>query len=293
MSVPSHQLVRWVAKCLSGLVRDEEETVVVNERGFVTRFELWHVETGERGHRLHRISVEEGANAEKVAQELADSAEYDASTRFGGRVERYLAEAYIGNDPEPDTACPFVVRARSLHEVRGSDNDTEPPTEKGFLGQLMRHLERKDVMMAQMVEVTTGRLIRDLETERDTRVRLETALAQLREAEQSLLDRRMEREIEQATALQRAKRKDELIGTVMTLLPAAVARATERDTPVEVQAENLAVRKFLKLLTQDEITAIFTALSPEKRQMLAQVYSSCARQDAGEQAEKPPILRDE
>lgn len=292
MSVPSDRLIKWITKCLSGLVKDDDAGIVVSERGTISRFELSHTSEGEANSPLAKVNVEPGVHPEDIAQELHDNAEYDASTRMSSRPQRYIARAFIADEPYPDSMHAFVVVSRSALELRGDDPDTEPPNAKGLTSQLMRHTEQMQEMTLKFVEVCTGRLIRDLETEREARVKLENDFARIREVEQSLLDRHQERELEGAKAIQQAKRADELMQMGMTMLPALISGMTKQSVPIKNQAEIESLKQFFKSLDQSEIEGVLNSLQPEHQKVLLNVYSAFARQHIAEQQQKPDVFRD-
>jgi hypothetical protein len=61
--------------------------------------------------------------------------------------------------------------------------------------------------------------------------------------------------------------------------------------PAEVMARQLAVRKFLKGLSEREIAAIFASLGDSNRALLLALYSQYRDVEQSEQDRKPEILR--
>ena len=61
--------------------------------------------------------------------------------------------------------------------------------------------------------------------------------------------------------------------------------------PADVMARHLAVRKFLKSLSEQELSAIFASLSDTNRQLLIALYSEYRKLEEEEQSRKPEILR--
>lgn len=61
--------------------------------------------------------------------------------------------------------------------------------------------------------------------------------------------------------------------------------------PADVMARHLAIRKFLKGLTERELTSIFASLSESNRALLLALYAEYRKLEEDEQARKPEILR--
>ncbi|MFZ5894668.1 MAG: hypothetical protein ACOY0T_26635 [Myxococcota bacterium] len=61
--------------------------------------------------------------------------------------------------------------------------------------------------------------------------------------------------------------------------------------PADVMARHLAVRKFLKGLSERELSAIFASLSETNRQLLIALYAEYRKLEEDEQARKPEVLR--
>ena len=69
------------------------------------------------------------------------------------------------------------------------------------------------------------------------------------------------------------------------------AFAMEAPTPADVMARQLAIRKFLKTLSEAEVKNIFASLSESNRKLLIALYSQYRDLEEQEQARKPEILR--
>ena len=67
--------------------------------------------------------------------------------------------------------------------------------------------------------------------------------------------------------------------------------ASDSTTPADVMARQLAIRKFLKTLSEDEFKNILASLTEQNRKMLIALYSQYRELEEQEQARKPEILR--
>jgi hypothetical protein len=66
---------------------------------------------------------------------------------------------------------------------------------------------------------------------------------------------------------------------------------TEAPTSADVMARQLAIRKFLKALSEQEIKSVLASLSEPNRKLLIALYSQYRELEEQEQARKPEILR--
>lgn len=66
---------------------------------------------------------------------------------------------------------------------------------------------------------------------------------------------------------------------------------SESQSPADVMARQLAIRKFLKTLSEQEIKSILASLSEQNRKLLIALYAQYRDLEEQEQARKPEILR--
>jgi hypothetical protein len=69
------------------------------------------------------------------------------------------------------------------------------------------------------------------------------------------------------------------------------AFSNEAPTPADVMARQLAIRKFLKTLSESEMKNVFASLTDSNRSLLIALYSQYRDLEEQEQARKPEILR--
>ncbi len=69
------------------------------------------------------------------------------------------------------------------------------------------------------------------------------------------------------------------------------AFSNEAPSPADVMARQLAIRKFLKTLSEAEVKNVFASLSDSNRKLLIALYSQYRDLEEQEQARKPEILR--
>ncbi|HKY34833.1 MAG TPA: hypothetical protein VJN18_02735 [Polyangiaceae bacterium] len=344
MSAPSQNLVKWLTRMLAD----------ITDAGAIGRFELIHKIEGEHAERLDiwRSDADSPRSPDELGQEMQDAAQRDAQSRVSGLPQRYVVYAFRAQSEEHESQHAFLVRPGSHLSRLGEDS--EPPNDKGVIGQSMRHSEQVHRLLITGGDVMIGRLASELERERDARVKAEQLNWSVFEKYQSLLDREHERRVVEAKELMKARRVDELMGVVTALVPilatkllggsparsdapqlgAAADMATdpkdlavrhffsrlseteitsilgaissssqialaqihssftgEQQSPADVMARQLAIRKFLKMLSEQEIKSILASLSEQNRQLLIALYAQYRDLEEQEQARKPEILR--
>jgi hypothetical protein len=326
----------------------------ITDAGAIGRFELIHKIEGEHAERLDiwRCDNDSPRSPDELGQEMQDAAQRDAQSRVSGLPQRYVAYAFRAQSEEHESQHAFLVRPGSHLSRLGEDS--EPPNDKGVIGQSMRHSEQVHRLLITGGDVMIGRLASELERERDARVKAEQLNWSVFEKYQCLLDREHERRVVEAKELMKARRVDELMGVVTALVPilatkllgSTPARADqsqlgpgvesapdpkdlavrhffsrlseteitsilgaissssqialaqihssftgEQQSPADVMARQLAIRKFLKMLSEQEIKSILASLSEQNRQLLIALYAQYRDLEEQEQARKPEILR--
>lgn len=345
MSAPGQNLVKWLTRMLAD----------ITEAGAISRFELIHKVEGEHAERLDiwRSDSDSPRSPDDLAQEMQDAAQRDAQSRVSGLPQRYVVYAFRAQSEDHESQHAFLVRPGS--HVSRLGEDSEPPNDKGVIGQSMRHSESVHRLLITGGEVMIGRLSSELEKERDARQKAEQLNWSVFEKYQSLLDREHERRIAEAKELMKARRVDELMGVVTALVPilatkllgnapgrpaeqaqlgpAAESAPDPKDlavrhffsclseteitsilgcissssqialaqihssfmsdgqSPADVMARQLAIRKFLKTLSEQEVKSILASLSEQNRQLLIALYAQYRDIEEQEQARKPEILR--
>jgi hypothetical protein len=343
MGVPSTGLVKWLTRMLSD----------ITEEGTISRLELAHVIEGEHAERLElwRNKSDEARDPQELAQEIQDRAEDDVQSRITGQPQRYVVYAFRGDADIHESQHGFLVRPRS---VRHGD-DSEPPNERGIVGQSMRHNEGMHRLLLNGCEALVGRLAADLDRERTARVKAEELNWSMHDRYQQLLDKEHERRLAEAKELMKARRMDELLGVATALLPIVITKVvggaaaqapaqlsavvpelvpvdpkdaairhffaslSEEEIsgvlgslsstnqvalaelhrafgepapgPADVAARQLAARKFLKALSEQETRGVFASLTAENRDRLIELYSQYREIEEAEQNSKPEILR--
>ena len=290
MSSVNDNLVGWIRKQVADLTED----------GVIDRFELWHVVDGESGERCQTISRPDGEDenfdVELLAQGIWDIAEHDSGTRTTGVPQRYVVWAFrAGAGDEPCSTHPFILRGRGASPFM-MGGDTEPPTEKGQIAAHLRHSENQHRMIMHFAESLSGRLSKELDSERQLRVTLQDKVVESYSVFQDLLDRKADRETEQARELSKARRHDEMMGMLMAFVPLIMAKlAGGKDGIGQILPKqglrDHAIGKFMRELSQEEFMGILKSVSPAKQAALLEVYKSYREDDQKEELKKPAVFR--
>jgi len=268
----------------------------ITERGGINRFELYHTVEESPAERIQVFDIGDGVDPQDLGQSIWDMAENDASSRALGVPQRYVIWSFRGEAQEMDSQWAFAIRGKTV--LRGSmdlGESSDPPTERGIAGAVLRHNEALHRMVMLMTDATAGRLAAELQQERKRRAEVEDKMLDTMNLHQQLLDKKAERELYEARETAKARRHDELMGFFLSMAPllasqflgqkgfGADAGAAMRDT---------AIGKILKGLSPDEAMGVIGALKDQNRLAFMELYKSYAQEDAADQEKKPIPFRD-
>ena len=274
-------LLKWVSKQIG----------FVQEDGCVTRVSLMHAVEGENPLLCETFEIEkDGADAGELTDLIWGTAEHDASTRSSGAPQRYVAMSFIGDASYHSAAHPFVVVAHS-----SMLSDSEPATEKGIQAHYLRHDENMHRFAMQLMEGISGKLARENDSLRRSVDSYTNKLLEMAAHEQTLLDKKHERDMERARQASSERRHEEFMGLAMALLPIAASKLLGAGVLPNVASKasrDEAVGRFLKSLSQDDAEKVISSLPPDKSLALIELYKSYAEEDAARQAATPEPLKD-
>lgn len=276
------KIVKWLTRLLS----------CQTENGRISRVELMHTSEGEPADRIIALGIEEEQNVQELAQELWDLSENDASTRGVGMPQRYVIRLFDTPQGDDHLAMhPFTVRGRAAGPYLGSD--TEPANERGVLAQFMRTVENQNRLLVHNAAAVSSEMDRAISRARAAEDReLET-----RRLHQDLLDRGAEREIEKAKELMRARRTDQLIGTVLPLVPLLLTKLLQGSAllsqsaapPVGLPApqtpRDAATEAFLKQLSIQEMQGVMAALKGVNQLTMVELYKTYQNPASGQSSQ--------
>lgn len=258
----------------------------------VTEVHLVHAADGSSADRLHVGEVRDETEAEDLAAELWEAANHDSATRASGMPQRYVVAAYRTDEHGGQSLAgqyPFVLEG-GLDQNRLMLEDTYAPNERGVTAQGMAQTERMHQLMFAQNRYYAEAHRLDLERERKRRIELEDRALDLMKEREELLDKRMDRELRQAEAIESKRRQRQMMDMFMRFAPMLL---TQFAGGKQGGANDEVVRQFLSGLSEDEVMGIVAALKPENQAVVIQLYSSYQKQDQKEQKEIHPLLRDD
>ena len=270
----SPKLQKWLNRVSGDLTQD----------GPVVRYELWHSVEGEESDKIEGWHVGEETTALLLGELISDAAETDAETRMGN-PQRYVVFSFRQNTGDShDSQCPFIVRTNQ----RRIGEDSEPGTERGINTQVLRHSENIHRLMLTANEAMLGRLEREVERERERRQKAEGTLWDMYDKYQEVQNQESERRIRE----NQAKRKDEFINVLITMLPALAAKFMGHNVPPQLAGISedpriTAVKQFFGTLSEEEVLALMQGLPPEKRINMIQLYEAFEKKQQASTEEKP------
>jgi hypothetical protein len=282
----SPDIVKWLTVQIADLT----------SRGSITRFELYHTVEESPAERIQVFGLEEeeGADPEELGQTIWDMAENDAASRSMGTIERYVIWAFRGESDEMDSQYAFTIRGKTMTHAYDGES-SEPATERGHTGQMMRHNESIHRMMMLMTDATAGRLASELQQERKRREEVENKMLETMKLHQDLLDRKADRDLRDAKEQAKARRHDELMGFFLSMAPLLVSQFMGHKGmggTGSAAMRDAAIGKILKNLSQEEAMTVLQSLKGSNQLAFMELYKSYAQEDAQEQADKPIPFRD-
>lgn len=289
MGLPSPELVKWVARALSE----------VDETGGLSRLELYHAIDGEGIERLQvfRIDTEETPTAERLAEDIMATAELDADSRTMELKQRYEIRSFIGDNAENESIFGFIITPTSRAGMPHGSS-THAPNERGLIGQMMTHDERNHQLMISSAEATIGRLTREV-MNKDKIISAQQELTiKVHELVQKLQDRTHERDLERAEQTQSAKRWDDFMGLIMTMVPLVMAKvlgpkaeAIAAPALPQKAARDESTMQFLQTIRPDQFNKILSVLETTQQIGLVQLLQSYAKESEQREASKPEVLK--
>lgn len=289
MTMAHPDVVKWITLQLADFDSSQD-------RERITRFELYHTVEDSPAERLQLFHIDEGTEPQEIGQNVWETAENDAGSRAMGVPQRYVLWAYRGSSPEMEAQYSFSLRGKTIG--RGNldlGESSDPPTERGIIGAVLRHNEQLHRMNMLMTDATAGRLAAELQNERKRREEVEDKMMEVNKLQGELMDRSAERALHEAREQAKARRHDEMMGFFMSMMPILVAQFMGgKGAPAQTTAtmRDVAISKMLKNLSQEEAMGVINSLKDGNKMAFMELYKSYAQDHAEEQEKKPIPLRD-
>jgi hypothetical protein len=261
------KVVRWMTKMLSSLT----------ENGRVCRVELFHTIEGAPADRCIALGIEEGQDVGELSQELWEVAEHDSSTRDFGMPQRYVIRLFdVPTGDDHLAVYPFTIRGRATSAY--SDSASEPANERGLMAQFMRTIENQNRLLVHNAALTSNELERAVNRARAAEDR-ELATRKLHE---ELQDRTVEREIQKAREILRAKQTHQVVSSVIPLIPLLLTKFLQGSLPglqaLQAPGEkapfDTEIETFLKSLSREEMQGVMAALRGVNQLTMVEIWKS-------------------
>jgi uncharacterized protein (DUF1778 family) len=205
------------------------------------------------------------ANLDDTVTSIADTAQGMADAGQG--VTKFMLQAI---DPEADMRVIASTGFALAAEDSGGEEEalSEPATMQGLLALLMRHNSELHRQSSGTWGVMFQYMTRIIERQSEQLERLQTQKDQSAETMEALISKKHQRDMESKQIEAEIKRKDEMFGKIMMLLPVAVNKIAgkeivrQRDTLLEITSA-----EFLSTITGDKIEALIQQGIFDKHQM--------------------------
>lgn len=275
----SEDIHRRIVAFLGGeFARTEERSCIL--------LELFSAQPGQRGDSLKTWDRRETpdvfdglAHVENLATDVIRLAEEHADS-FSGGSHRYELRTQQHMGKRVKHAFRILVEGDSDGPSGGED----PPTEKGLVGQLMRHLEfekRNGAMIVQSTIGTLSRMVADFAEENRALRRDKNEAASELEAARSMQD---QRDLDGLRQVNADRRKEMVAEKIMTFLPVVAARmlgSAESAAPSAPTQESVLASELAESLDPEQFTKIAAALTPKQQLILFELLQAAKKKTAG------------
>lgn len=205
---------------------------------------LRHIDADERGSSVREWKTGQGFSVDTTASEIEAEMTQDAIGL--GDTQRYVVHAYFGTSTTPGRRFTQTIDGVS-HDDSDSFGRSEPATEKGHRGQLMRHNENLHKLSVQ----GSAELIRILRAECESLRGMVAQMTQdkikLMETYETLISNKHQRDMDIADKQFSQQVKMKAIETVTLLAPVAVNKITgQKLLPEAVSPQIMALKGAVK-----------------------------------------------
>ncbi len=289
-SSPSRELHAWLTRICADITED----------GAYSKYELLHNVEGEPGECIDTwpASLDAPRIADELAREIWEAANQDADSRVTSLPERYTLRAFRRSTEIHEAQFSFLIQSRRAILRYGSAS--EPATEKGALAYSMRHAENAFRLMAGAGDALIGRLKSEVERESRLRIEADEKCIKMMAECQALLDLSSQRRIDEAKALMREKRIDEVLAALTPIIPVIVEKLvtslgasrlpeasprgpalehSQTEVPMLERKRDPVVEELMKFVNQlspEEMQTIQAGLEPKKALIFAEVLKAIA-----------------
>lgn len=234
--------------------------------------------------------LEEGAEDEGLdmfLHKVADAAQQDANDLNQG-VQSYALYAYYPQDRDYVARKMFRVAPSTEAEIERDLSPSEPPTERGLVSQLMRHLEA----IQRTTTVSTGHLFSTLQSEHrrmaETNEKFMQQQVDFMVVLQDLLDNAHGRRLKEREDEARLTMQDKAFEIVSTLAPVIINRLAGKQVLPEEDRSLMLMSNFLERLTPEQQESFYGNLSDTQRLALAEVLHAYEERKARWDGKKSP-----
>lgn len=261
----------------NNLIRDIErflrKNILQARNEAITKIVLRHAMPGTKGSDVESFSVpDDPDHLSETANEIISRAEEDANGMGG--IQRYVLNLYESTNPKSAARFPFRIRGQDEEFDDGGAGGEEAPTSKGLLQQLMRHNEANSRTMTVAIGGIVNALVRRLDAS-DARVeKLMEQRYQMYETLEASMSQQHMRDMEMLQQDASEKRKEQVFGKLMLLLPAVLNKLSGKKVMDGDDPMTLMVRGFAESLTPDQIRSLAEKLTQEQQIVLAQLLQS-------------------
>lgn len=260
-----------------------------NDKDACQKLVLRHIAAGNKiGNTIREFELSTSLTPEDVeamANEIQLSSSDDA-TGLGGNIQKYALLVYKEKKDDPISRLIFASAIDTVDTEFGDTLDSEPPTTKGIVTQLMRHNEA--IMKTHSMSIATV-----LTAQQRTINRQSEQLEMLTgkhfetvELIEELTSGKHTRELEEKRLDLKLDMQKQAFGNVKMLMPAIINKIAKRKIMKEdVTPPMMLLKQFADSIKPEQFSKLLESLGPEQKVAFQELYMSLNDIDIGEHGE--------
>jgi len=225
------------------------------------KLDLLHIAGGDSQIVQSWSDFKNNDGPDSVGDDIINAALEDSEIYQG--VQTYTIIYYEKSDRDIAARKGFRVQGGTLRQ--GVEGESEPPTEKGYTSQIMRHNEAIAKLNINSLTQQMNRLLSTCERKDDIIEKLVNKQFDTIIAFEQLMDRKAEREIKLQSDRSEQKLKDRLFERIDSALPPLLGKIL----PNNIGVMKMQTNAFFESLNEIQIDKILTLLTENQSKNLA------------------------
>lgn len=202
----------------------------------------------------------------EVADQIIERCEDDAKIFRG--VQTYVVFCFRKERSDPSGRFAFRIMGREGQD--GIEGESEPPTEKGHAGQMMRHNEALMRLMLKTMTDMIGQNQRAMERTQSMNEQFANKHFEVLTLVEQLVDRKAEREVK----IEKEKNSEAFRKSLMSKVDLILPTVGSKLLPENKGIQDAAIASFLDSLSDEQTDKLMRALRPEQIPILIKILKN-------------------